>query len=34
VADVAIAGDFERVLSFGIGVRRPAGLHVTVLSEC
>ncbi|HEV8570989.1 MAG TPA: hypothetical protein VGQ92_28515 [Actinoplanes sp.] len=33
VADVAIAGDFERVLSFGIGVRRPAGLHVTVLSE-
>jgi hypothetical protein len=32
VADVAIAGDFERVLSFGIGVRRPAGLHVTVLS--
>jgi hypothetical protein len=32
VADVAIAGDFERVLSFGIGVRRPAGLHVAVLS--
>lgn len=32
VADVAIAGDFERVLSFGIGVRMPSGLHVTVLS--
>jgi hypothetical protein len=32
LADVAIAGDFERVLSFGIGLRQPAGLHVTVLS--
>lgn len=32
VADLAIAGDFERVLSFGIGLRRPAGLHVTTLS--
>jgi hypothetical protein len=32
VADVAVAGDFERVLSFGIGLRRPAGLHVTVLN--
>ena len=32
VAEVAVAGDFERVLSFGIGVRRPTGLHVTVLT--
>jgi hypothetical protein len=32
VADVAIAGDFERVLSVGIGLDRPAGLHVTVLT--
>ena len=32
VAEVAIAGDVERVLSVGIGLRRPTGLHVTVLT--
>ncbi len=32
VKEVAIAGDFERVLSFGIGVDRVTGLHVTALS--
>jgi hypothetical protein len=32
VAEVAIAGDFERVLSVGIGLRRPTGLHVTTLN--
>ena len=33
VAKVAIAGDFERVLSVGIGLHRPTGLHVSVLTR-
>jgi hypothetical protein len=32
LADIAIAGDVERVLSIGVGLRRPTGLHVTVLT--
>jgi hypothetical protein len=30
--DVAVAGDFEAVLSFGIGLARPAGLRVQTLT--
>jgi hypothetical protein len=32
VKDVAVAGDFERVLSFGVGLARPAGLRVQTLT--
>jgi hypothetical protein len=30
--DVAVAGDFEGVLSFGVGLARPAGLRVLTLT--
>jgi hypothetical protein len=32
VKDVAVAGDFEGVLSFGVGLARPAGLRVQTLT--
>jgi hypothetical protein len=32
VKEVAIAGDFERVLSFGVGIDHPTGLHVQTLT--
>jgi hypothetical protein len=32
VKDVAIIGDFERVLSFGIGIDHAAGVHVRTLT--
>jgi hypothetical protein len=32
VKDVAVAGDFEGVLSFGVGLARPAGLRVQALT--
>jgi hypothetical protein len=32
VKNVAVAGDFERVLSFGVGLARPVGLRVQILT--
>jgi hypothetical protein len=33
VAEVAVAGDFEAVLSFGIGLNRPATFRVHTLTR-